>query len=95
MPLPVKKVLSGLRKIDAQETQGRRHKKYIVWVDDEKAGVVSISHGRGDTVSDNILKWIAKELKITQTQFRGIVRCDLYRQDYEALWRSSPYRRRT
>ena len=95
MPLPLKRVLKGLRKLDAQKEEGRKHTKYVVWIDGQKAAMVTIPRSWKDTISDKGIKGIADQLLVRPRQFHDIVECTKHQEDYIAMWSGSPFRRRS
>jgi len=74
-----------LLKLEAVEDKSRRHPRYEIYDETGKlVGSTHISHGARD-INDSLLTLMARQLKITTSEFRAIVVCELERLDYLRL----------
>jgi hypothetical protein len=92
MPIPARKIVSGLDKLDA-ERKDSRDIIYRVFSDDGTLiAKTKISHGSSE-ISDNLVSQIAKQLFLRKKQLMWIVDCIWGRQDYLKYYETSPLRR--
>ncbi|MBN2187546.1 MAG: hypothetical protein JW732_08915 [Dehalococcoidia bacterium] len=77
------KVKEGLNKLNARKQSGRHpHIVYEVFDDDGTfLGQTHMSHS-GKDIDDNLLNLMARQLKITMSLFKGIIKCTKGRADY-------------
>ncbi len=92
MPISVRKLASGLRKLNA-ERKDSKDIIYRVFSDDGTLiAKTKISHGATE-VSNNLVGLIAGQLFLYQKQLKLIVDCTWGRQEYLEYYETSPKRR--
>lgn len=75
-------VKGGLGKLEAEEDDSRPHITYRIYDDDGIfLGETYMSHGAQD-IDDNLLHLMAKQLKITLSLWKGIIKCSKGRSEY-------------
>ena len=73
-------VRKGLGKLEAVE-KPKKHIVYEVFDDGTFLGQTHMSHS-GKDIDDYLLNQMAKQLKITMSLFKGIIKCTKSRADY-------------
>ena len=84
MPLPASKVDRALISKIGFERQDRRHRVYLLRIDDRIVAQTLMSHSAGD-LDNKILSMIARQMGIRLAELEGVVSCTLSRDDYLAL----------
>jgi hypothetical protein len=81
MPKNARDVAAGLRKKGFVE-RANRHKRYVLWVKEKKTAIFTeISHGEKE-IGDPLLGVMARQLKISRSQFLDLIDCPLSREEY-------------
>ena len=79
------KIKEGLDKLEAEEDESRPHLTYKVYDDSGVfLGETYISHSAKD-IDDNLLSLMARQLKITLSLWKGIIRCSKGRSEYISM----------
>jgi hypothetical protein len=85
MSLKVADVDRVHRKLDMEIREGRDRLAFFVY-DGKRVISTRRSHGRGD-IAGRIGDFIRQQMKVSETQFRGLVDCTVSRDDYIRILR--------
>lgn len=81
-----REVESALKKKGFQQDEGDHH-WFIYWTAEGKKSTVrtKTSHGSTKDLGEGLLKEMARQLRISKTQFIDLVDCPMQREEYEIL----------
>jgi hypothetical protein len=86
MPISARKMDSILVNKLGFSRRGRKHRVYTLQIEGREVARTLISHGAKE-ISDRMLATMARQMGITSSQLKAIVRGELSREDYCQLLR--------
>ena len=86
MPISTRKLDSILVNKLGFSRRGRKHRVYTLQIEGREVARTLISHGAKE-ISDRMLATMARQMGITSSQLKAIVRGELSREDYYQLLR--------
>ena len=86
MPISARKMDSILVNKLGFSRRGRKHRVYSLQIEGREVARTLISHGAKE-ISDRMLATMARQMGITSSQLKAIVRGELSREDYFQLLR--------
>jgi predicted RNA binding protein YcfA (HicA-like mRNA interferase family) len=86
MPVSARKMDSILVNKLGFSRRGRKHRIYTLQIEGREVARTLISHGAKE-ISDRMLATMARQMGITSSQLKAIVRGELSREDYYQLLR--------
>ena len=86
MPISARKLDSILVNNLGFSRRGRKHRVYTLQIEGREVARTLISHGAKE-ISDHMLATMARQMGITSSQLKAIVRGELSREDYYQLLR--------
>jgi hypothetical protein len=84
MPISARKMDSILVNKLGFSRRGRKHRVYTLQIEGREVARTLISHGAKE-ISDRMLATMARQMGITSSQLKAIVRGELSREDYYQL----------
>ncbi len=84
MPISTRKMDSILVNKLGFSRRGRKHRVYTLQIEGREVARTLISHGAKE-ISDRMLATMARQMGITSSQLKAIVRGELSREDYYQL----------
>lgn len=86
MPISARKMDSTLVNKLGFSRRGRKHRVYTLQIEGREVARTLISHGAKE-ISNRMLATMARQMGITSSQLKAIVRGELSREDYYQLLR--------
>jgi len=86
MPISARKLDGILVNKLGFSRRGRKHRVYTLQIEGREVARTLISHGAKE-ISDRMLATMARQMGITSSQLKAIVRGELSREDYYQLLR--------
>lgn len=81
----VRDVDSALKKKGFKDALKRHHSYYFFWYKNKKTNIFTkISHNEKD-ISDNLCSQMAKQIKLSNQEFKSFVSCPLQQEGYVAI----------
>lgn len=85
-------VEDALKRKGFRQAEGDHH-RFIYWTLDGRKTVIrtKTSHGSSQDLGDGLVKEMARQLKVSKTEFLGLVDCPVSREQYEGLLAGGDY----
>ncbi len=68
----------------------RHHKYYILFVDGRKTNIKTrVSHGSKSEIDDNLLSFMARQVRLSKNDFLNLIDCPMLLDDYLRILRAN------
>jgi hypothetical protein len=93
MPFDTRKVINSLKKKGFKRGRNTDHEYYIFWsIDGIKPGAkIHFSHGGNEELSDDLLSRMARQISLSLSEFRDLIRCPMSQIEYEEVLREKGF----